>query len=84
MDISMPEMNGHEATQRIRELEAELGRDRTPIVALTAHTLKGDKERCLEVGMDDYMTKPVSVQDVKEMLVKWNITDDEDAESAAV
>ncbi len=81
MDISMPEMNGHEATQKIRELEAEMGRDRTPIVALTAHTLKGDKERCLEVGMDDYMTKPVSVQDVKEMLVKWKITE-EDADSA--
>jgi len=81
MDISMPEMNGHEATQKIRELEAEMGRDRTPIVALTAHTLKGDKERCLEVGMDDYMTKPVSVQDVRDMLVKWKITDDE-SESA--
>ena len=77
MDISMPEMNGHEATQKIRELEAELGRERTPIVALTAHTLKGDKERCLEVGMDDYMTKPVSVQDVKDMLVKWKITEEE-------
>ena len=83
MDISMPEMNGHEATQKIRELEAEMGRERTPIVALTAHTLKGDKERCLEVGMDDYMTKPVSVQDVKDMLEKWNITEDE-SESAAV
>ena len=83
MDISMPEMNGHEATQKIRELEAEMGRDRTPIVALTAHTLKGDKERCLEVGMDDYMTKPVSVQDVKDMLVKWKITEEE-AESEAV
>ncbi len=74
MDISMPEMNGHEATIRIRELEAELGRDRTPIIALTAHTLKGDKEKCLEVGMDDYMSKPVSVQNVRDMLEKWEIT----------
>jgi ammonium transporter len=75
MDISMPEMNGHEATKRIRELEAELGRARTPIIALTAHTLKGDRDLCLEVGMDDYMSKPVSVQNVKDMLEKWEITE---------
>jgi len=81
MDISMPEMNGHEATKRIRELEAEMGRARTPIVALTAHTLKGDRDLCLEVGMDDYMSKPVSVQNVKDMLVKWDITEREDSEA---
>ena len=80
MDVSMPGMNGHEATQKIRELEAEMGRARTPIIALTAHTLKGDKERCLEVGMDDYMSKPVSVQNVKDMLIKWEITIEEEAE----
>ena len=77
MDISMPEMNGHEATKRIRELEAETGKGRTPIIALTAHTLKGDRELCLEVGMDDYMSKPVSVQNVKDMLEKWEITERE-------
>jgi len=75
MDISMPEMNGHEATIEIRGLEEELGLPRTPIIALTAHTLKGDRDRCLEVGMDDYMTKPVSVQNVRDMLEKWEITD---------
>jgi len=81
MDISMPGMNGHEATQKIRELEAETGSARTPIVALTAHTLKGDKEKCLEVGMDDYMSKPVSVQNVKDMLAKWEIASEEESKT---
>ena len=76
MDVSMPEMTGLEATQKIRELEEEMGLPRTPIVALTAHTLKGDKENCLEAGMDDYMSKPVSVQNVKEMLTKWGVGED--------
>eukprot|EP00897_Mesotaenium_endlicherianum_P000817 jgi/Mesen1/10736/ME000090S10196 len=59
----MPEMDGFSASRRIRELEQVqlLGHDRpVPIVALTANALKGDRERCLEAGMDDYMAKPVS------------------------
>ena len=76
MDVSMPVMNGHEATRCIRSLEEKLDRGRTPIVALTAHTLKGDREKCLEAGMDDYMSKPVSVQGVKDMLEKWGVTDE--------
>ena len=61
MDISMPEMNGLEATTVIREAEADAGDGvRTPIIGLTAHALEGDKERCLEAGMDDYMPKPIS------------------------
>ncbi len=70
MDVSMPEMNGHEATGRIRELEKELG-THVPIVGVTAHALKGDKERCLEAGMDDYLPKPVSPKALAVKLDRW-------------
>jgi signal transduction histidine kinase/DNA-binding response OmpR family regulator len=58
MDVQMPRMGGFEATGIIRERERRLGRH-TPIVAVTAHAMKGDRERCLEAGMDDYTTKPL-------------------------
>ncbi len=74
MDVSMPGMNGYEATAKIRELEEKTGHARTPIIALTAHTLSGDKEKCLDAGMDDYMSKPVSVDNIRDMLAKWEIT----------
>ena len=60
MDVSMPEMNGEEATAVIREYEFENGLSRVPIICATAHALKGDMERFLQVGMDDYVSKPVS------------------------
>ena len=58
MDVQMPDMDGLETTAAIREREKHKGRY-TPIVALTAHTMKGDRERCLAAGMDGYINKPI-------------------------
>lgn len=66
MDVSMPVMSGHEATKAIRAIEKEKGLHHTPICAITAHALKGDKEDCIAAGMDDYLSKPVS----PDMMVK--------------
>jgi PAS domain S-box-containing protein len=73
MDIQMPEMDGYEATRRIREQEKD-PQKRTPIVALTAHAMKGDREKCLEAGMDEYITKPVSIDSVMNVLKILNMT----------
>ncbi len=70
MDVSMPELNGMEATQAIREREAGTG-EHTPIIGVTAHALKGDMERCLECGMDDYLTKPVSPSRLEAKIAQW-------------
>ena len=63
MDVQMPEMDGFEATRRIREMEQSNGH-RTPIVAMTAHAMTGDRERCLAIGMDDYIAKPIRKEDL--------------------
>jgi PAS domain S-box-containing protein len=67
MDVQMPEMNGFEATALIREKERTTG-GRMPIVALTAHAMKGDRERCLESGMDDYLAKPIRSADLYKVI----------------
>jgi len=69
MDCQMPVMGGYEATRLIREYEG--GRKHTPIVALTAHAMHGDRERCLAAGMDDYMAKPVSIKGLSAMIRKY-------------
>ncbi|MBI5100987.1 MAG: response regulator [Nitrospirae bacterium] len=71
MDIQMPEMDGFEATRLIRALESERKGERTPIVALTAHALRGYREKCLEEGMDDYLTKPLNKKSLLETLDRW-------------
>jgi len=71
MDISMPDWNGYEATQAIRECETSESREHTPIIAVTAHALTTDKEKCLEAGMDDYISKPISIVKLKAHIEKW-------------
>ncbi|GAA2858935.1 signal transduction histidine kinase/DNA-binding response OmpR family regulator [Aminobacter niigataensis] len=70
MDVSMPELNGYEATRAIRAEEAANG-SRTPIIGVTAHALKGDREKCLDAGMDDYLPKPVSPDKLGAKIGTW-------------
>ncbi|MEM7215749.1 MAG: PAS-domain containing protein [Pseudomonadota bacterium] len=71
MDVSMPEMNGKEATTAIRKFEKEQGIGRIPIVGVTAHALKGDMESCIDAGMDDYLSKPVSPNKLVCKIEQW-------------
>jgi CheY-like chemotaxis protein len=69
MDCQMPEMDGFQATRAIREMER--GARRVPILAMTANAMQGDRERCLEAGMDDYISKPITIVDLKGALHRW-------------
>lgn len=71
MDCQMPELDGYETTRRLRAREAAAGAPRMPIIALTAHAFEGEKERCLEAGMDDYMSKPFRIEDLQNLLDRW-------------
>ena len=72
MDCMMPVMDGYEATRVLRAREALSGDPRTPIVALTASAIDGDRERCLKAGMDDYLAKPFSAAQLIAMIEKWS------------
>ena len=71
MDCQMPEMNGYEATRHIRNANAETLNPEIPIIAMTAHAMIGDREKCLEAGMDDYIAKPVEKDALHKVLAHW-------------
>ncbi len=73
MDMSMPEMDGAEATRLIRKYQEETGQS-VPIIGVTAHALREDKQKCLDAGMDDYLPKPVKQVALQDMLSKWTET----------
>jgi two-component system, sensor histidine kinase and response regulator len=70
MDCQMPEMDGFVATKEIRKTEMQHGRH-IPVIAMTAHALDGDRERCIAAGMDDYISKPVDSKKLQSILIKW-------------
>ncbi|MDY6989646.1 MAG: response regulator [Thermodesulfobacteriota bacterium] len=75
MDVQMPEMDGFAATREIRKSKSEIRN--VPIIAMTAHAMKGDRERCLEAGMDDYTAKPIDPKELLEKIEKWIAKDKE-------
>jgi two-component system, sensor histidine kinase and response regulator len=70
MDVQMPIMDGLEATRKIREMEGQ--NNRTPIIAMTAYALQGDNQRCLEAGMDDYISKPLDTRRLIQVIYSWS------------
>ena len=71
MDVQMPVMDGYQATRAIRDGKTKAANPNVPIIAMTAHAMKGDREKCLQVGMDDYISKPISPRKLSKVLEKW-------------
>ena len=76
LDVMMPEMDGIEATAEMRRIEAESGSGKCPIVALTANALNSHREKCLEAGMDDFLSKPITKKALSEAISKWTSRED--------
>jgi CheY-like chemotaxis protein len=74
MDCQMPEMDGYEATEAIRFPDSKAINRSIPIIALTANAMEGDRKKCIDAGMDDYLAKPISVKGLEEILGKY-VTD---------
>jgi two-component system sensor histidine kinase/response regulator len=83
MDVQMPDMDGFEATAAIRKRESPTGKHQ-PIIALTAHAMKGDQERCLAAGMDGYLSKPIRPQELDAILEKYLVSRERTASSSAI
>ncbi|MEA3280593.1 MAG: response regulator, partial [Thermodesulfobacteriota bacterium] len=75
MDVQMPEMDGYEATAEIRNPESNVINHRVPVIAMTANAMKGDREKCIKSGMDDYLSKPINPQKLLGMITKWSKSD---------
>ncbi|RLB85727.1 MAG: hybrid sensor histidine kinase/response regulator [Deltaproteobacteria bacterium] len=71
MDVQMLEMDGLEATRQIRNPESSVRNPNIPIIAMTAHAVKGDRERCIKAGMDDYLTKPIRRAELARIIARW-------------
>jgi CheY-like chemotaxis protein len=71
MDVQMPEMDGYEATRRIRDTRSSVLNHYIPVIAMTAHALKGDKQKCLDAGMDDYIAKPITPEALERLIDTW-------------
>lgn len=71
MDIQMPAMDGLEATREIKKANSGVLSPKAPIIALTARAMSGDRDKAIKAGMNDYLTKPVTLHDLSEALKKW-------------